>query len=302
MVAIDMKMRDEHVKIMHRKIFAWYKKAGRHDLPWRATDDIYHVAVAEIMLQQTNVPKVIDKFCEFIRVFPSIEKLAKAQQKEVVLMWQGLGYNRRALYVHRMAQLIVDHHQGQFPENAESLKELPGIGPYTSRSILIFARNHNIATYDVNIVRIFRRILGINNIDMQQMDILVADALPQKRSRDWHNALMDFASLICTKRSPRCAFCPINMICNSFPCPDDQVIHKRKEIGRSEKGKHVPRRIYRGRIIELLRQGNYAEDEIGQKVKKDWHEREDQAWCHEILLRLQEEGLTSCKKGLWMLR
>jgi A/G-specific adenine glycosylase len=174
---------------LRRRIFAWYKQFGRHDLPWRKTTDLYHTAVAEIMLQQTNVPKVIEKYQQFIARFPTLIDLAQARQKDVMMHWQGLGYNRRAIYLHKMAQYVANEHDGIFPKDPNTLITLPGIGPYTSRSILIFARNRQIATWDVNIARVFRRWHGKKEADEKKIEKWCDDLLPSRRSRDWHNAL-----------------------------------------------------------------------------------------------------------------
>lgn len=295
-------MQKEFVQKIQKHIFSWYKKYGRHDLPWRATDDIYHIVVSEIMLQQTNVPKVIEKYNSFIKIFPTIEDLANAAQKDVVLQWQGLGYNRRALYLKKMAESIAYDFGGEIPHDSDKLIALPGIGPYTSRSILIFAYNENIATWDVNIVRVLRRVHGEKIADNKKVDKWCQEFLPHNRSRDWHNALMDFASLICTKRTPKCESCPLKMVCRSYPDPDDFVYVKRKEIGRSEKGKHIPRRIYRGRIIEFLRHQSGTIDEIGCEIKSDWIKTQDQKWCEDVLRGLEKDEMIMCKNDRWMLQ
>ena len=290
------------VSDVQESIFSWYMENGRHDLPWRKTEDLYYIAVSEVMLQQTNVPKVIEKFGVFMKSFPTIYDLARAEQKEVIKLWQGLGYNRRAIYLHKMAQSIVHEYDGVFPEDPKILITLYGIGPYTSRSILIFALNENIVTWDVNIVRIVKRFFKKNDVDDKMIEELCMDLLPHGRSRDWHNALMDFASLICTKRSPKCMQCPLKMVCCSYPSPDDVVEVKRKEVGRKENGRHIPRRIYRGRIVEFLRDNIGTTDEIGVVIKNDWLLSKDYKWCENVLKGLEKDGIIMCKKGKWMLQ
>lgn len=296
-------MQKEKIIAIQSKIFAWYAQYGRKGLPWRKTKNMYRVAVSEIMLQQTNVPKVIEKYKEFLRVFPSVRHLAQAKQSSVLQQWSGLGYNRRAIYLHKMAQEIVQNHKGRFPQDHEQLIKLHGVGPYTSKSILIFACNTDIATRDVNIDRIMRRIhkqpTASEDRILQWIDLY----LPLGRSRDWHNALMDFASVICTKRSPTCDVCPIKAECRSFPCPQDVVTVKRKEIGRSECGRDVPRRIYRGRIIEFLRAQDGTASMIGQVIKKDWKEKTDLQWCEEVLQGLKKDHMIDDDhNGVWHLR
>jgi A/G-specific adenine glycosylase len=296
------KMKSERRRIIQKNILTWYRKNGRHDLPWRNTQDLYHIFVSEIMLQQTNVPKVIDKYKEFIDRFPSVSDLANAKQSSVITLWQGLGYNRRAIYLHRSAQEIIDRYNGHFPESHQELCTLPGVGPYTARAVLIFARNQNIVTHDVNIVRIISRTEKKGSVSEKQISRWTTEFLPKGRSCAWHSALMDFASMICTKRSPQCQMCPIRRECRSFPCPVDDVISKRKEIGWTECGKHVPRRIYRGRIIQYLRHSSGTISEIGVAIKKDWTEKKDVKWCKDVLDILEKEKLIICKKGRWMLQ
>jgi len=295
-------MNKAKIQKLRRTIFAWYKKNGRHELPWRKTSDVYHVAIAEIMLQQTNVPKVIEKYKEFIRYFPTINDLAQAPQRDIILLWKGLGYNRRALYVHKMAQKIVVDYESIFPKDIETLESLPGIGSYTSRSILIFAYDKNITTRDVNINRLVRRIYGKKDIDDKILATQVDTIFPHRRSRDWHNALMDIASAVCTKRLPKCVDCSLYKYCKSFPDPDDYVTISKKEVGRNEDKKYVPRRIYRGRIIEYLRTNEGSRSEIGCVIKSDWDTEVDEEWLEEILQKLRKEGMIVQKSNVWTLQ
>lgn len=297
-----MIMKKEQIKIIQDGILAWYKKQGRHDLPWRHTEDLYVIAVSEIMLQQTNVPKVIEKFKEFTENFPTVGSLARADQKTVVQNWQGLGYNRRAMYLHKMAQSVVSEYEGVFPRDVDVLRQLPGIGPYTSKSIVIFARNDDVATWDVNIIRVLRRWRGKKEMSEKMVATWAQRFLPIGRSRDWHNALMDFASLVCTKRSPKCDMCFLATVCRSFPDPHDFVQVRRKEVGRVECGKHIPRRIYRGRIVDFLRERSGSVDVIGPVIKKDWSNEDDHIWCEEVLQGLKKDGMVKCKNNVWMLQ
>ena len=174
----------------------WWAENAR-DLPWRRDPSPYHVLVSEVMLQQTQVSRVVPKYIEFMSVFPTIESLASADTRQLLLVWSGLGYNRRALWLKEAAREIVQ--KEEFPQTIQELQELKGIGPYTSRSILIFGFNHDIATVDTNI----RRILisaGFADEDMGEKGLQeVADQLLLPgRSRNWHNALMDYGSLVLT--------------------------------------------------------------------------------------------------------
>ncbi len=300
--AVIARKRDGMRVGIRRAIFAWYRAHGRHDLPWRKNLSVYRVAVAEIMLQQTNVPKVIEKYTAFLTVFPTVHTLAAASQADVVRQWQGLGYNRRAVNVHKMAQIVVQEYNGKFPTDPEQLRTLPGVGPYTSHAIPIFARNSNLATHDVNIARVVRRWHAMRMPSDARIATLAAAYAPRGRSRAWHSALMDFASLVCTKRAPQCATCPLRRQCRSYPAPRDPVVHKKKEVGRSENGKHIPRRIYRGRIVEFLRTAPATRNAIGAAIKKDWSVHADGAWCDTVLQTLVRDGMIVQKGNQWRLR
>ena len=295
-------MNNKLIKKFQKDLFVWYTTYGRHDLPWRHTDDLYHITVSEIMLQQTNVPKVIEKYTAFLKRFPTWQKLARARQASVLQQWQGLGYNRRALNLHKMAKVIVKEHNGHVPRDPDILETMPGIGPYTRSAILVFGCNYDLMACDVNIDRVIRRWSGKKKWSEKMAENIAKTFLPHGQARDFHGAMMDFASLICTKRNAHCLQCPFSKICLSYPDPKDDVRLKKKEPGRSEHGKHIPRRIYRGRIIEILRSKKTDTNTIGSKIKKDWDGRKDKKWLIDILLQLQKEGMITHKNDLWQLK
>ncbi len=169
------------------------------DYPWRNTINPYHILVSEVMLQQTQASRVVPKYLTFLEAFPSLEVLAEAPLASVLRHWSGLGYNRRAMHLQEAARTLVEW--GHFPSDPKELIKLKGIGPYTSRSIPIFAFNADIGTVDTNIRRIFI-VEGFAKETTSQKDLFrIADRLvPKGRSRDWHNALMDYGSKIVTAR------------------------------------------------------------------------------------------------------
>jgi len=187
------------VSMFQQKLFTWWAD-NRRIFPWRETENPYLILVSEVMLQQTQAPRVVSKYLEFIEAFPTASALAKAANVDVLKLWQGLGYNRRAIWLKEAARQIND--AGSFPVNSKELLQLKGIGPYTSRSVLIFAFNHDIATVDTNIRRIFIH-EGFASKETTQAELFtIAEILlPKGRSRDWHNALMDYASIELTSRS-----------------------------------------------------------------------------------------------------
>ncbi len=188
------------IRRFRRKILSYYKTHGR-DLPFRRTTDSYKIAVAEIMLQQTQVDRVVPKYLAWTKKWPDWKTLAKATNRELLTMWSGLGYNRRALYLGRMAKEIVERYDGAMPQDQAALSALPGIGPYTSRAILIFAFNKPLVTIDTNIRRVLIAELDLpHSISARELESIALHVLPQRRSRDWHNALMDYGATHMTAR------------------------------------------------------------------------------------------------------
>ena len=175
----------------------WYKTYGRHILPWRQTTDPYHILVSELMLQQTQVARVIPKYATFIEQFPTVQQLAGARQEVVVKLWQGLGYNRRALYLHHTSKIITGQ-RGIFPRNEEALRQLPGIGPYTASAIMAFAYNARTVMVETNIrtVFLYHFFAGQADVADVQVRLLVKQTLPTQNYREWYAALMDYGSYL----------------------------------------------------------------------------------------------------------
>jgi A/G-specific adenine glycosylase len=183
------------VEAFQAKIFDFYEK-NRRSFPWRSTTERYAVMVSEVMLQQTQADRVAPRFVRWQERFPDVRSLASASLREVLEEWNGLGYNSRGQRLHRAAALIVEHHGGQVPGDPARLIELPGIGTYTSRSIPVFADNLDIAAVDTNIRRVLIHELNLPESITPKALLDVADeVLPKGRSRDWHNALMDYGAL-----------------------------------------------------------------------------------------------------------
>lgn len=185
------------IKAFQALVWDYYKKHGR-DLPWRHTTDPYCIFISEVMLQQTQVPRVIIKYKEFTEQFPSFQALANATAGDVLKAWQGLGYNRRGLFLHRAAQIIVRDYNGILPNTPEELVKLPGIGPATARSIPAFAFNTPVVFIETNIRRVFIHHFfpRTKNVSDTKLLPLVEQALPQKRARKWYSALMDYGSIL----------------------------------------------------------------------------------------------------------
>jgi A/G-specific adenine glycosylase len=174
----------------------FYTENGRHDLPWRQTTDPYRILVSEIMLQQTQVARVVVKYKEFLQLFPTVEVLAKAPLGAVLSAWQGLGYNRRAKMLHHCAQTIVSDYNGQWPTDITILKSLPGIGPYTASAVGAFAFNIPSTLIETNVRTVYIYHFFKNSIDVTDAQLLpiITDTLDYSDPRSWYYALMDYGS------------------------------------------------------------------------------------------------------------
>lgn len=188
-------LREQRVKNFRKKIYAYYKKHGRK-LPWRETKDPYHILVSEIMLQQTQVDRVIDKYNQFIATFPTVTKLAKASVAAVLMTWQGLGYNRRALMLHRCADIIVNEYKGIIPDSPILLEKLPGIGKATASSICAFAFSSPVIFIETNIRTVFIHEFLRNRSLISDTDLipLVEQTLHKRNPHKWYSALMDYGA------------------------------------------------------------------------------------------------------------
>jgi A/G-specific adenine glycosylase len=173
-----------------------YYKVNRRDLPWRNTDNPYYILVSEIMLQQTQVERVMEKYGQFMARFPDVVSLAKASLKEVLEVWQGLGYNRRAISLLKLAGIIVSEYEGKVPDDAEELVKLPGIGRATAGCLLAFAFHTPSVFIETNIRRVFIHHFFQDRADVHDNEIiaLVEATLDRKNPRDWYYALMDYGS------------------------------------------------------------------------------------------------------------
>ena len=200
------------------EVLNWFDVHGRHHLPWQRNKDAYEVWLSEIMLQQTQVITVIPYFEKFIAKFPSLLLLAKAHQDEVLALWSGLGYYSRARNIHKAAQLIETEHQGVFPQTAEELIKLPGIGPSTAHAILSIVWNKPLAILDGNVKRVLTRYHGVFGSPYQskiekELWLIAQQHMPTDRAGDYTQAIMDFGATLCTRSNPNCSNCPLAAKC-----------------------------------------------------------------------------------------
>jgi A/G-specific adenine glycosylase len=202
-----------------RNLLAWYRRHGR-DLPWRNTDDPYHILVSEIMLQQTQVDRVLPKYHEWLERYPTFHALAEAPAAEVSRTWRPLGYNIRPKRLQSIAQQAVQHHGGQLPSDHATLLSFKGIGEYTAGAIRSFAFRQRAAILDTNVARVlFRIFVGKGDPKSHALKKrlwALSDAvLPHKHVFDFNQALMDFGALHCSARKPKCRVCPMKGFCRS---------------------------------------------------------------------------------------
>lgn len=248
-----------------RTVWRYYDRYGRHDLPWRQTRIPYRILVSELMLQQTQVARVIPKYLVFIATFPTPRSLAEAPLAAVLRLWQGLGYNRRAKFLHEAAKVIA---REGFPTAYEGIRQLPGVGSYTAGAILAFAYKKSVPVIETNIRTVYLHHFFSNETDVSDADILalVSETLPKRRSvREWYYALMDYGA------------------------------HLKVEVGnKNSKSRHYTvqsrfagsDRQLRGAIIRLLAKGGGTVRALSAALPKSDPER-----LAVQLVRLQAEGL-----------
>ena len=204
-----------------RRLLAWYATHGR-DLPWRRTRKPYRILVSEIMLQQTQVDRVLPKYRQFLGRYPTIKSLAAAPVSEVRRLWYPLGYNIRPVRLHAIARETVAHYGGRLPDTAESLRRLPGVGRYTAGAILSFAHGRDVAILDTNVRRVLGRVfLGPKRLVRLRGDKALWDLaewlVPRGKGYDFNQGLMDFGATWCTPRRPKCPRCPMRSFCAAYP-------------------------------------------------------------------------------------
>jgi A/G-specific adenine glycosylase len=205
-------------RAFRRRLLTWYRRHGR-DLPWRRTRDPYRVLVSEVMLQQTQVSRVIPKYREWLRRYPSLDALAAASAGEVREAWYPLGYNIRPLRLRTIARTVVRRHGGRLPRSRDGLLALKGIGAYTAGAVLSFAFGEDAAILDTNVRRVLRRVWAGEDRRVRDRALweLAERLLPRGRTYDFNQALMDLGATVCTARRPNCGACPLARMCASYP-------------------------------------------------------------------------------------
>jgi A/G-specific adenine glycosylase len=204
-----------------RRLLDWYRANGR-DLPWRKTDDPYHILVSEVMLQQTQVDRVLPKYYEWLEKYPSLSALAEADQDDVTETWRPLGYNIRPRRLHAIARESVERYGGALPSDEETLLSFKGIGAYTAGAIRSFAFGQRAAILDTNVARVLHRMFVVKgdvkaHAMKRHLWTLSEILVPRKHVFDFNQALMDFGATICVARKPKCEACPMTGQCATYP-------------------------------------------------------------------------------------
>ena len=275
-----------------KEILIWYTEHKR-DLPWRKTRIPYHILISEIMLQQTQVSSVIPKFESWLKKFPTVQDLATASTTEVLALWSGLGYNRRALNLKKTARIVAEKYDGTFPQTEKELLALPGIGTYTARALLCFAFDQQVAVVDTNIKKVIltqflkyrhyeeerrsnRLRLSLHDGDCRaplamtdkEINKLAEKLLPHGKAYEWNQALMDYSNAMLKNEK--------------IPIPKQS-----KFVGSH--------RYYRGQVLKvLLEKKTVVNNELGKLIKADFSDN-DQEWLEKLLEELVKEGFVVSK-------
>jgi A/G-specific adenine glycosylase len=234
-----------------RIIKQYYRRHGRHDLPWRKTVEPYRILVSEIMLQQTQVERAYEKYGQFIKAFPDFHALAKAPLRDVLSQWQGLGYNRRAMFLHKTARIVIDEHKGVLPSSVDELLALPGIGKATAASIITFAFNRPVIFIETNIRGVFIHFFFKDEKNIRDAEILplAEKALIRSSPREWYYALMDYGSVLKKEAGN----------------PNIRSAHYQRQSRFEGSNRQV-----RGRVLKaVIHNPGLSEKDIAQEIKVD---------------------------------
>lgn len=245
-------------------VLAW-GEANLRDLPWRRTRDPWAILVSETMLQQTQVARVVDRLPRFLDRFPSPGACAAAPAGAVVDEWAGLGYNRRALNLHRSATVIVAEHDAVVPSDLANLLALPGVGPYTARAVRAFAFELPAAVIDTNVGRVLARVDGERlspRIAQARADELAGDTAPWL----WNQSILEFGALLCTKRTPGCAACPLVSACRWRGRGEDPAVGS-AAVSTPQAPFEGSDRQLRGRLVDALRLGPVAVADVAGRIE-----------------------------------
>ncbi len=300
----------EQLARVHAYLLQWYAVEHR-DLPWRSTHDPYAILVSEIMLQQTQVHRVLPKYQQFLATFPTLADLAAAPTSDVISAWAPLGYNMRAIRLQSIARQVIAEYGGRIPDTIEALLQLKGVGRYTAGAIACFAYKKQVATVDTNINRVLHRIfLGLEHpepkLNRAKILTIAEQVLPNGKADDWNQALMDLGATICTSSNPQCSRCPLYEVCKAYTemlqyslFPSGTVLRQLRKVAEKHETEQArpftsTNRYFRGRIVDHLRSLPAGQriplTTLGQKIKPEFSE-DDVSWLQHLVDRLAKDGL-----------
>lgn len=258
-------------------VWTYYRNNGRYSLPWRNTRDPYNILVSEMMLQQTQVERVIPKYTAFLKKFSTVQKLAKASLRDVLILWQGLGYNRRAKMLHRCAQIIVNDYKSTFPTIESELQKLPGIGTYTSAALVAFAYNTPTSLIETNIRTVYLHHFfgGVDEVTDAEILKIIGRTADTENPREWYYALMDYGSYL--KKE--------------YKNTNTKSAHYTKQSVFKDSDRQI-----RGAVIRLLTKNNLARIAILKALPTFEDIRVDAQ-----IEKLQKEGMIIYKNGKYCL-
>lgn len=247
-------------KNTHLKIQSWYQENGRIDLPWRNTDETYYIYLSEVMLQQTQVKTVLERYyIPFIERFPTLKHLGEAPLDDVLKMWEGLGYYNRAKNLHKTASLVES-----LPNDIDELMKLPGIGKNTAHAIATFAFNKPVPIMEANVKRILCRLYKIRSPKEKELWKLAYDLVDKTNSFDYNQAMMDIGATICLPKNPKCTICPLNDICKGKEEPTLYPEKKKRVVPTREE--KIVVNIYNGKLAMRQREGKFLHGLWGFKT------------------------------------
>jgi A/G-specific adenine glycosylase len=215
-------------EIFAPKLLHWYQHHKRN-LPWRHTNDPYRIWLSEVILQQTRVKQGLPYYLAFVENYPTVFDLAQAEEREVLRLWQGLGYYSRARNMHQTAKMVVTELGGKFPDNYAGLLQLKGVGPYIAAAVASFAFREPVAVVDGNVFRVLARLMGIetdiaSHEAKKVFGTLANELISREKPDEYNQAIMEFGALLCTPANPQCMFCPVNTECTAFATGRQQVL------------------------------------------------------------------------------
>ena len=284
-------MRPRFVDEIVEPLMSWGVPRLR-DLPWRTTRDRWAVFVSEVMAQQTQVSRVIPKWTQFMQEYPTPSACATAPLADLLRLWSGLGYPRRCKNLHEAARQIVERHGGEVPGDLDSLRALPGVGPYTARAVLAFADGADVAVVDTNIARVLARFSG-EPLSAKHSQEIADSVLPTGRSWEWNQVIMDFGAQVCMARNPKCESCVL-----ADRCPTRARMggawDDRRDPARASALTSKPQarfdgsdRQARGRLMKALAERGVRVQEVADVMQL----RGDKPRAAKLLASLERDGL-----------